>query len=80
MNIIRTLKDMLCEWYLFNFSYADNRLCLFLEKFLSRKVVRPLAFSCYCLTMILIVVTLAAMMFSYAGKLVDIILNRGIVR
>ena len=80
MNIFLTLKEMLHYWYWEEFSYADNRFCMFLEKFFPPKVVRWFAFHCYCLTMLLLFMAVAAMLFSYAGKLIDILLNRGIVR
>ena len=79
MHITRTLREMLFEWYFVRFSYADNRLCMFLERFFDKKYIRMFAFSAYVITMTIIFVTLGALLFSHAGQLVDIILNRGSV-
>lgn len=75
LNIIWVVKAMLHDWYWCKFSYADNRFCMFLENYISPRLVRWFAFHCYVITMSLLFVTLAIMLVSYAGELVDIIFN-----
>ena len=59
------MKNLLNEishaWYIFRymahdyywnqFSYADNRICIFLENYLPKRIVRGLAFHLYHITM-----------------------------
>ena len=78
MKIFSTIKAMLHYWYWEEFSYADNRFCMFLEKFFSPRIIRWIAFHCHAFTMIFLFIILAATLVSYANKMVDIILNRGI--
>lgn len=73
---IGIIMQMLHDWYWFKFSYADNRFCMFLEDYLPKRVVRWFAFHCYVITMALLFSTLSIMLFSYADKLLDILLNR----
>jgi hypothetical protein len=70
------ILQMLHDWYWFKFSYADNRFCMFLEEYLPKRLVRWLAFHCYVITMVLLFSMLATMLVSYAGDLIDLILNQ----
>ncbi len=44
---IRKLKDALYKAYWVEYSYVDNRILMFMEQFLPKRVVRFVGFHCY---------------------------------
>lgn len=45
--VISNLYQLLHDLYYVKFNYADNNLCLFLENYVDKRVVRWLAFHCH---------------------------------
>ncbi len=68
---LKKIRQMFRQWYYEDFSYADNRLCIFLERYFSPRLVRWFAFHCYCLTMVTLFFFLSVAIWNYTGDFID---------